>query len=71
MKKLEFVRVAGWGSDRHAREVRAGISTARIRSEVYATTGDYLVMTARGVRRLILDEYTGKLYTRLPTHAIE
>lgn len=60
------VQVAGWGSDRHAREVRAGRATASLRA-IIAAHDTVTADTDRGLRRLIVRR--GQIYTRMPAVA--
>lgn len=59
------ITVAGWGSDRHAREVRGRETLRRVRA--IWSTGERTITadTDRGLRRLIV--VGAHVYTRLPT----
>jgi hypothetical protein len=59
-----YVKVAGWGSDRHAREVRGDRKTLGTIRALVRGGADVVCDTNRGARRII--ESGGRLYVRLP-----
>lgn len=64
---IGLVDVAGWGSDRHAREVRGRETLRAVRALWARGERDILADTSRGLRRLIVRGT--HVYTRLPETA--
>lgn len=59
------VEVAGWGSDRHAREVRGRKQIALARREI-RNGNSVFAYTERGVRKLVAVGKRNMIVTRMP-----